>query len=45
MHGLKDNIYKIMTITSINDVSIPHDMQIIGSGIVRNCILFKKLDE
>jgi hypothetical protein len=38
MPGLKDNIYKISAIMSINDTSTPHDMQVIGSGIVRNYI-------
>jgi hypothetical protein len=33
MFGLKNNIYKITTITSMNDVSIPHDMQVIDYGI------------
>jgi len=45
MPGLKDNIYKIMAITSINDASIPHDMQVIGSGIIWSHIPFPKLDE
>jgi hypothetical protein len=31
MPGLKDNIYKIMAITSINDAFTPHDMQVIVS--------------
>jgi hypothetical protein len=34
MPGLKDNIYKIMAILNINDASTPHDMQVIGSGII-----------
>jgi hypothetical protein len=42
MPGLKNNIYKIMAITSINDTSIPHDMQIFGYGIVQSHISFLK---
>jgi hypothetical protein len=34
MHGLKDNIDKTTAITSINDASTSHEMQIIGLGIV-----------
>jgi len=34
MFGFKDNIYKITAITSFNDTSIPHDMQVIGSCII-----------
>jgi hypothetical protein len=45
MPGLKDNIYKIMTITSINDASIAHDMQVIGFGIIWSRILLPKPDE
>jgi hypothetical protein len=33
MSKLKGNIYKITTITNINDVSTSHDMQLIGFGI------------
>jgi hypothetical protein len=39
MIGLKNNIYEIMVIISINDVYISHDMQVINSGIIWNCIL------
>ncbi len=42
MPRLKDNIYKIIAITNINDASIPHDMQIIDSNIVCNYILLLK---
>jgi hypothetical protein len=46
MFGLKDNIYKILAIMSINDTFNPHDMQIIGLYIVRNYILlFKPYEE
>jgi hypothetical protein len=45
MPKLKDDIYKIMAITSINDASTPHDMQVVGSGIIWNRILLPKLDE
>jgi hypothetical protein len=38
MPKLKDDIYKIMAIT-------PHDMQVVGSGIIWNRILLPKLDE
>jgi hypothetical protein len=34
MPRLKYNIYKITIITNMNDTSIPHDMEIIGSSIV-----------
>jgi hypothetical protein len=34
MFKLKDNIYNIIVIKSINDISTPHDMQIINSNIV-----------
>jgi len=30
---------------SINDASTTHDMQVIGSNIVWNCIFLDKLDE
>jgi hypothetical protein len=42
MHGLKDNIYTIMIIMSINDTSIPLNMQIIGLGIVESHIALLK---
>jgi hypothetical protein len=34
MPQMKNNIYKITTITYINDTSIPHDMQVISFNIV-----------
>ncbi len=45
MLGLEDNIYKITTITDINDVSTPHDMQVIGYGIIWIRIPLPKPDE
>jgi hypothetical protein len=34
MIKLKDNIYKITTITNINETSIWHDMQVVSFCIV-----------
>jgi hypothetical protein len=34
-----------MAIMSINDAPIPHDMQVIGSGIIWNRIFLPKQDE
>jgi hypothetical protein len=34
MFKLKYNIYNIIVIKSINDISSPHDMRIVGSNIV-----------
>jgi hypothetical protein len=45
MPRLKNNIYKITTIMSINDASIPHDRQVIGPNIVWSCILRFKPNE
>jgi hypothetical protein len=45
MPGLKDNIYKIMAIMSINDASVLDDMHVVGSGIIWSRILLSKPDD
>jgi hypothetical protein len=42
MFALKDNIYKIIFIMSINDTSIPHDMQVIDYIIIWSYMLLIK---